>query len=265
MQINADVWTFNNYYIRKKKNTMKNLKIITIIILTLGVVNLTNCKKDECEYNKLCNESLNLINDFTNSPINTLGNWQSIGLNYAGVNGNKELYTVDGPTGSYIYNLTDFPQNLIEAGCELLYDVRYLDTAGGNSNSVKSIWIFDGPTPFTGTNFAAKFELSTSIVSGATSMTSIVVPLALGNDNVTTGPLSLPSNSYGQWKIVSPSGSGNEHGSVPLTANLVTQFNDRISGVSGGSGIGFLLDLQGTPNPNERWWFDNFYIKSCCS
>jgi hypothetical protein len=245
---------------------MKNNNLITLLTITFSLLLFFSCKKEECAYSEgdsfsiPCEEVETLIENFDELPLSSMGNWQGINIFNNGVNSNNEMQTEDGPGGSYIYNTTDFPQDLVGTACELRYEVKYEDIADGNASNVKSIWIFDGSTPYTGSNFAAKFELNVShqLINGAPFAT-IIVPLALG----TTSPLSLPSNSYGEWKIVSPGGSS-EHGSVPLTASLVTQFNNRISGTSGGSGVGFLLDLNGNPNPDERWWFDNFYISTCC-
>lgn len=222
-----------------------------IILALLLLVGYTSCVKEKgCGYKSLepCEEICTMFEDFENFQPGSAGNWQSILASTPNVvqnSGNNSLHIKDQSGGSWLYNVTDFPTNLLEQGCKLKYDVIY--EAGGSGNSLttnNSISIFQGASPSTATKLAT-FKLNTaSLIAANSPFTTIVVPLELASGNL------LPSNTFGEWRI----GSG-----PPYTSAQINDFNNLIQNISG---VGFFLD-EGS-NPSEEWYFDNFCFQNCC-
>ena len=137
---------------------MKNVIMTLIIGLTLTTMGFSQEEPNAC----------NTIEDFETTPVGTMGNWEEsnmIDQRIQNILNNNVMYTNDGSGATYLFNNTDFPVNLLEAGCELRYDVKYDDGIdSAQMNTVNSIWIFDGPTPSTSIN-AFKFVLNSPIIS----------------------------------------------------------------------------------------------------
>jgi len=227
------------------------MKTKIFIIGILFIIGYTSCvKESECSYEAVqpCEEICNMFEDFENMNEGTSGNWESISASTPVViddNGNHELTVKDQSGASWLYNVRDFPSNLLEQGCKLKYDVIY--QAGGSGNSLttdNSITIFQGTDPANATSIASFVLNSSHLIAANSPFTTIEVPLeqAVGT--------SLPSNAYGEWRM---SGGG------PYTPAQINEFNNLIQNISG---IGFFLD-EGA-NPSEVWFYDNFCFQNCC-
>ncbi len=227
---------------------MKNKILILGILFVIGYISCT--KEKECTYEAVqpCEEVCNMFEDFENMQPGSSGNWESINASPPVVvedNGNNYLVVKDQSGASWLYNVTDFPTNLLEQGCKLKYDVIY--KAGGSGNSLttdNSLTIFQGPSPANAT-LIASFQLnSTHLIQANNPFTTIEVPLEQASGS------SLPSNAFGEWRMA---------GGPPYTAAQINDFNNLIQNISG---IGFFLD-EGA-NPSEVWYYDNFCFQNCC-
>ncbi len=223
-----------------------------LLILSFIFVMFTNScsKKGSCDYKAIepCVVECNMFENFEDDTVGTTGNWQTkyaTGLNIQQTGGNNELYVEDDSGASWLYNSTDFPNNLIDQGCKLKYDVKYLAGSSNSATTDNSIYIYSAANPmFPGT--MAYFQLNTShLVNSGDPYVNITVPLELA-----TGT-TLPSNAFGSWKLsgVTP----------PYSTTDITNFNNLIQNIGG---IAFFLD-EGS-NPAEKWWFDNFCFENCC-
>ena len=220
------------------------LSSLSLILL----LNFISCNDDEsCEYVIAdCEETCEIFEDFEDETIGSAGNWQSIansaiGVSFDTATNSNVLAVQDGSGESLIFNTADFPTNLLDGGCELKYDARFDFSTANASNS---LIIYQGTSPLAYT-FRAQFSLnptSAHIVGGA--MKTIAVPLELASGT------SLPSNSYGEWKLI---GASN-----PLTTTDITNFNNLIQNIDG---VSMRIDGAGG---TESWWFDNFCFTQCC-
>ena len=236
---------------------INNTQKYTTILLAILLIFLINACSDEeeCGYGIGCIEECILFEDFEDEQINTSGNWLGLSLNSNGVRyvnrgGSIALEANDGSGGSWAYNITDFPNNLLAQGCELQFDIEY-ESGGNGAIATNAIFIFDGTSPISSTN-RARFILSPGIPT-STGFQTIAIPLELASST------TLPSNSFGEWTINGMSNSS------PPTSSDILNFNNLIQNISG---IGFYLDVNfGNPpssGPSEVWWFDNFCFKQCC-
>ena len=215
------------------KNIIKSFIAIAIVLLSIS-----SCKK--CEYNQ-CNDTCNMIETFDGDSIN---NWKGqVDFKEIVDSVNNILHVGYGMPGQVIKNSTDFPKDLVSAGCKLKYDVAYKNLMINNgTNPTNGLIIYTGSFP--GPTQSAEFVLNTSsaLISGNT-LTTIEVPLELA-----TGT-SLPSNAFGQWVI---------NGIASPTASDISDFNTLIQNIDG---IGFNLYWS---DYEEEWFFDNFCISDCC-
>ena len=233
-------------------NTVKILQMKKIQILFIGLLILSACNKNNkgCAYEEPCVESCDMLEDFEGDPVGTPGNW--LGINDHGItileapNGNNQyIETVDDSGASWMYNTEDFPTNLPEAGCELHYDVQYLAGSHNGLTSDNSLVIFQGSSPSSATLIASFVLNATHLITSGAGWTNIEVPLQTATGN------SLPSNSFGEWRIA---------GSNTPSAADIANFNTLIQNISG---VAFFLD-EGS-NPAEKWYYDNFCFKQCCN
>lgn len=234
---------------RKPENTVLN-QIFKLLFLSVLVL-VVSCSDDEkCAYEDNCEETCNLFEDFEKSEVGSPGNWLGLALNDLDIisrGGSNVLYADDGSGASWAYNTRDFPENLLEAGCALLYQVEYF---AGDNNSVttdNSLVLFDGSSPATSTNLASFVLNPASLIVSGSAPVTIEVPLELATGS------TLPSNAFGSWVINGVSNT------TPPTAADVLAFNTLIQNISG---VAFFID-EGA-NPVEEWWFDNFCFKQCC-
>ena len=250
---------------------MKNLKTAATILIAAGMILTVSCAKDECAYSEgesisiPCEEICNSIEDFEDDSLGSLGNWIGIATQNSSsiisLGGSNVLYA--GNTfagGAWIYNQTDYPTDLISAGCEIQYDVRLTIFAFtptnsphkmGASNSAivaSSLTVFQGGPPPTFTKSAVFILTSPHLITSGAAMKTIRVPLELASTSGST----LPSNAYGEWSMTGTTGSS-------YTLAQITDFN---SLMQNNTGIGFLLDYG--QNSGNSWFYDNFCIKNCC-
>lgn len=223
------------------------MKKYIIILIAIAV----SCSKKECEYDtqQPCTPSCNLVTDFETQSIGSAGNWQPQALTAIGVqnhSGSKKLFLEDGSGGSNAFNTVDFPKNLIQAGCELSYDVEYVGGLSNGTTATNSLTIYQGNfSTFTFTRRAIfVLKIPNLIVDGAPPKT-INVPFSLAFGS------SLPSNAYGDWVLVG--------GATIPTAADIANFNALITNIDGVN-----LSVDNGANPAEKWWYDNFCIKECC-
>ncbi len=238
---------------------MKNNNLTTILTITFSLLLFFSCKKEECAYNEgdsfsiPCEEICNTIEDFEETAIGTLGNWVGENAVNASIilqDNSNVLFAQNSIDVSWLYNQTDFPADLHSLGCELQYDVQYIAGITNPTTTAISVTVFQGgppPAPFT--NSAVFILNSSNLITSGDPMKTIVVPLELA---LTTGT-TLPSNAYGEWSMSGTTGTS-------YTPAQITVFN---SLMQSNNGIGFSLDEgQGS---NNRWYYDNFCITTCCS
>lgn len=226
------------------------LNIANIIAIIIILFSLLACSTEDCEYAE-CSDECVIFEDFENTESGTAGNW--IGIDVQGIEvrnngGSNVLYVQDGSGGSWAYNTTDFPSNLLAQGCDLNYDVQYLAGAINGTTSDNGILIFSGGSdPLSATSKAIFILNSSNLITSGSGFLNVTVPLELA-----TGT-TLPTNSMGTWYINGVSNS------TPPTASDIADFNALIQNIDG---VAFAIDEGG--NPAEQWWFDNFCFKQCC-
>ena len=185
--------------------------------MLFAIVIFNSCTKTTCNYNE-CNPTCKNFENFENYAINSFGNWQQVALTTIGVvnkGGTKKLYLEDGSGGSNAYNITDFPKNLLESGCELSYDVEYLSGANNGTTATNSIGIYQGVFPTLTFTRRAFFRLKAPhLIVDAAPVKTIKVPIALASGT------ALPSNAYGDWILVG--------GAAIPTAADIANFNTLI-------------------------------------
>ena len=226
-------------------------KIIILTIMSLIGLQISAQVNDNISSSEGCN----MIENFESTPIGSMGNWQGVWVDNEGITidgGSNVLRGYDSSGATYLYNTTDFPSNLLEAGCQFKYDVRY---KFHNVTTKNSLWLFNGSSP-SSSSITFKFELYNGIVSGSTYET-IIVPLVKATDGTNGTTVSLPANTFGEWQKVA---NGDEHNNVsPINISDINAFNSLIQNTGG---IAFLLDENG-PLGYEDWYFDNFCITPC--
>jgi hypothetical protein len=229
-----------------KNKIMKQIRYVVQLVFL--IIFIGSCTKTTCDYTD-CKATCKNFEDFESYGIGTFGNWQQVNLSAIGVQnrlGSKRLRLDDASGGSYAFNTTDFPRNLVTAGCELSYDVEYSAGTSNGTTANSSIGIYQGSFPTLTFTRRAFFQLKVPnlIVDGAAPR-NIKVPLALA-----TGT-SLPSNAYGDWILVGGA-------SVP-TPSDIADFNALIQNIAG-----LYLPVDNGANPAEIWWYDNFCFTQCC-
>jgi len=228
-------------------NSNRATQILSLILAISAAWTLSSCKNEGCGYADPCIEICQLLDDFEATETGTPGNWQTLAANASiQVQGStKTLHLQDQSGASWAFNNVDFPGDLIQAGCELRYDVEYQAGASNGTTTSNSIHIYQGSSPAAATA-KANFVLNSSslIVSGA-GVSNIVVPIELATGS------ALPSNAFGQWFLTG--------GAVIPTPADIAAFNTLIQNING---VGFFVD-NGS-NPAEDWWYDNFCFQQCC-
>lgn len=234
-------------YINQKTKKMKKLKTLKILLIFTLIIGC-NKENEECNYTQPCVPYCDLFEDFESKELGTFGNWQGIAiddLQFQAFGGSTTLYVEDGSGGSWAYNNIDFPNNLLEQGCALNYDVAYLSGGVNPPTTDNGIVIYKGPTPATYTSLAIFVLNTASVITSGDPLTTIEVPLKLASGT------TLPSNSYGEWVLGGVT--------LPYTAANIATFNTLIQDIDG---VAFAIDEGG--NPAEKWWFDNFCFQQCC-
>ena len=220
----------------------------TILLLTIFMqLNITACKNEGCGYSEPCEEFCQLFEDFEDDVVGASGNWQTLAatVSVQVQGGTNTLYLLDGSGGSWTYNNSDFPKDLIEAGCELRYDVEYNAGDMNTPTAANSIHIYQGADPVSAASRAYFLLNSGSLIPSGGGVVNIVVPLELASGS------TLPSNAFGEWVLVG--------GSAIPTAADIAAFNNLIQNISG---VALVADNGG--NPAEQWWYDNFCFQQCC-
>ena len=225
------------------KTKDKLIQILMLMILAFG------CNEgDDCNYSSPCVPGCNTVQDFEQSD----GNWSSINGTDTVVldQETNALFAQDLSGASFIYNDDDFPQNLILAGCALVYDVKYSAGQNNQTTASNSLWIYEGLSPASSTVYATFVLNAGNLINTGTSYLTIEVILELA-----TGQY-LPANTFGEWRMNNSNG--------PHSSAVISQFNNLIQGnFSGGTG-GLAFFLDNGSNPVEQWWYDNFCFKQCC-
>lgn len=219
---------------------------LSFILITVSC----NTDDEACGYDDFCEASCELFEDFEKTDVGGSGNWLGLSLRDLEVQlrgGSNVLFVDDGSGASWAYNTTDFPNNLLDAGCALRYDVEYAAGASNSATTNNSLVIFDGTNPSSSTNMASFVLNPASLIISGNAPVTIEVPLELA-----TGT-TLPSNAFGAWTINGVSNT------APPTAADILAFNTLIQN---SNGVAFFID-EGS-NPVENWWFDNFCFKQCC-
>jgi hypothetical protein len=232
---------------------MRNLKTVTTALITLGIISVVSCAKDECAYTPFseCVDAIcNAIEDFEDDTIGTnlitMANWAGVSVEASIVSQNSSnvLNAFEFASDSWLYNESDFPKNLDSVGCELQYDVQYIPQSSSATTDL-SVTVFQGGPPPAVFSNSANFVLnSASLLTSGGPMTTIIVPLEMASGT------TLPSNAFGGWFMT---------GGEPYSPAQIADFNSLMA-----SNNGIALALYQGPNAGNTWVFDNFCIRNCC-
>ena len=154
--------------------------------------------------------------------------------------GTTHIKVEDRSGGSLIFNDgAFFSGNWLEKGCELCFDVNFIETNSDCPQQTTGIlFIYSSAVSpnSPGSPDKAGFALNEPIVAGS-GCHQICLPIALCEDG------TLPSNTSGTWTI----------------AGTCEDFNDLIVDVEG---FGFAVDVN-CSYQDEVWCYDNFCFNEC--
>lgn len=230
-------------------NHFKSTPTNVTFFIFLMLFSFSACKDEACLYSVPCVETCDLFEDFDDAEINTSGNWSTVNafaaFQVSPGTGSNTLYLQDLSGASWVFNDTDFPTDMVAAGCALEYDIEFLAGTSNLAAASNSLVIYQGLDPATATTRASFVLNSSSLIVSGSGLNHIVVPLALASGS------SLPSNAFGEWRLLG--------GSATPTPTDIANFNALILNISG---VAFFADNGA--NPAEQWWYDNFCFKQCC-
>lgn len=187
-------------------------------------------------------------NNCENFNIST-GNW---GTSAAGITISSSAPNADGtsymrgtdgasPTGSWIFNQTDYTGNLgANGGTCLCWDYKVFDDSVANAspNMNPRIVIYQGTV--TNQTLRATYVSNTTITENSAWVNVCAPPIVPATN-------AFPSDANGAW--VMPAGS------------TIADWNTLISNISG---VAFGTDVAGSSTQNEVLGIDNFCATSCC-
>ena len=178
---------------------------------------------------------------------NLLNNWgtQCANLQYTDVqsqNGSGDVFLKafdvgcsDG--GSWMFNNIDYSGDWTQfADNCFCYDYRIFFNGNSTPNPPNSLYIFNGPDPFSST-LLARFVLNNAI-GIADGWVTLCAPTGLSDGT------NIPSNSIGHWEMVVGSGAADWDA-------LITNIG----------GVGYNLDIGSSPS--EVYGFDNICVQEC--